>query len=204
MAARGTRGAPPDTIYPSRHLLKARPAPCCPIAKRRGCCRSLKARITSRFHTVDIASSWRMLWLVISGVCSTGCSSSAARMRSTAPAAMHRLFPQAMQPADLPNCSRRELRRHAANLVGAALLRANHVEGFIVSIDMRRLPNSSCVFRPTPSAGSSLRALVGSPSWGSRTIQSFDRSRSATRRAISAGASSGIGNTELTLISPST
>jgi hypothetical protein len=36
------------------------------------------------------------------------------------------------------------------------------------------------------------------------TIQSFDRSRSATRRAISAGASSGIGNTELTLISPST
>ena len=37
-----------------------------------------------------------------------------------------------------------------------------------------------------------------------RTIQSFDRSRSATRRAISAGASSGIGNTELTLISPST
>ena len=38
----------------------------------------------------------------------------------------------------------------------------------------------------------------------SRTFQSFDRSRSATRRAISAGASSGIGNTELTLISPST
>ena len=36
------------------------------------------------------------------------------------------------------------------------------------------------------------------------TIQSFDRSRSATPRAISAGASSGIGNTELTLISPST
>ena len=36
------------------------------------------------------------------------------------------------------------------------------------------------------------------------TIQSFDRSRSATRRAISADASSGIGNTELTLISPST
>src|ERR1051326_7567342 len=34
--------------------------------------------------------------------------------------------------------------------------------------------------------------------------QSFDRSRSATRRAISVGASSGIGNTELTLISPST
>ena len=31
----------------------------------------------------------------------------------------------------------------------------------------------------------------------SRTIQSFDRSRSATRRAISAGASSGIGNTAL-------
>src|ERR1043165_4140918 len=30
------------------------------------------------------------------------------------------------------------------------------------------------------------------------------RRRSATRRAISAGASSGIGNTELTLISPST
>lgn len=37
-----------------------------------------------------------------------------------------------------------------------------------------------------------------------RTIQSIDRSRSATRRAISADASSGIGNTELTLISPST
>jgi hypothetical protein len=37
-----------------------------------------------------------------------------------------------------------------------------------------------------------------------RTCQSFDLSRSATRRAISAGASSGIGNTELTLISPST
>ena len=36
------------------------------------------------------------------------------------------------------------------------------------------------------------------------SVQSFDRSRSATRRAISAGASSGIGNTELTLISPST
>lgn len=35
-------------------------------------------------------------------------------------------------------------------------------------------------------------------------IQRFDCSRSATRRAISAGASSGIGNTELTLISPST
>jgi hypothetical protein len=35
-------------------------------------------------------------------------------------------------------------------------------------------------------------------------IQRFDRSRSATRRAISAGASAGIGNTELTLISPST
>src|ERR1700758_3267307 len=34
--------------------------------------------------------------------------------------------------------------------------------------------------------------------------RSFDRSRSATRRAISADASSGIGNTELTLISPST
>src|SRR5262249_39699295 len=32
----------------------------------------------------------------------------------------------------------------------------------------------------------------------------FARSRSATRRVISAGASSGIGNTELTLISPST
>jgi hypothetical protein len=38
----------------------------------------------------------------------------------------------------------------------------------------------------------------------SGTVQSFDRSRSATRRAISADASSGIGNTELTLISPST
>jgi hypothetical protein len=37
-----------------------------------------------------------------------------------------------------------------------------------------------------------------------RTIQSIDRSRSATRRAISADASSGIGNTELTLISQST
>jgi hypothetical protein len=36
------------------------------------------------------------------------------------------------------------------------------------------------------------------------TIQSFDCSRSATRRAISADASSGIGKTELTLISPST
>jgi len=36
------------------------------------------------------------------------------------------------------------------------------------------------------------------------TIQRFDRSRSATRRAISAVASAGIGNTELTLISPST
>ena len=35
-------------------------------------------------------------------------------------------------------------------------------------------------------------------------IQCFDRSRSATRRAISAGASRGMGNTELTLISPST
>src|SRR5215831_6672811 len=34
--------------------------------------------------------------------------------------------------------------------------------------------------------------------------QSFDCSRSATRRAISADASSGIGKTELTLISPST
>src|SRR6478735_334213 len=45
-----------------------------------------------------------------------------------------------------------------------------------------------------------------SPADGSfqRAIQSFDRSRSATRRAISAGASSGIGNTELALISPST
>jgi hypothetical protein len=42
------------------------------------------------------------------------------------------------------------------------------------------------------------------PSWRTRTIQSFDRSRSATRWAISADASSGIGNTELTLISPST
>src|SRR5262249_10563114 len=38
----------------------------------------------------------------------------------------------------------------------------------------------------------------------SRTIEGFDRSRSATRRAISADASTGIGNTELTLISPST
>ena len=35
-------------------------------------------------------------------------------------------------------------------------------------------------------------------------IQSFDCSLSATRRAISADASSGIGKTELTLISPST
>jgi hypothetical protein len=35
-------------------------------------------------------------------------------------------------------------------------------------------------------------------------IQSFNCSRSATRRAISADASSGIGKTELTLISPST
>jgi hypothetical protein len=34
--------------------------------------------------------------------------------------------------------------------------------------------------------------------------QSFDRNRSATRRAISPDASSGNGNTELTLISPRT
>ena len=46
--------------------------------------------------------------------------------------------------------------------------------------------------------------LQASKRLGSRTIQSFHRSRLATRRAISAGASSGIGNTELELISPST
>ena len=34
-------------------------------------------------------------------------------------------------------------------------------------------------------------------------LHDLDRSRSATRRAISADAPSGIGNTELTLISPS-
>jgi len=45
---------------------------------------------------------------------------------------------------------------------------------------------------------------VPTPLVSRRTIQRFDRSRSATRRAIAADASSGIGNTELTLISPST
>ena len=42
------------------------------------------------------------------------------------------------------------------------------------------------------------------PTASSRPIQNFSRSLSATRLAIHAGASSGIGKTELTLISPST
>jgi hypothetical protein len=57
-------------------------------------------------------------------------------------------------------------------------------------------------FPPQPSTSS------GRPNHGqwrlSMDHSELDRSRSATRRAISAGASSGIGNTELTLISPST
>ena len=48
-------------------------------------------------------------------------------------------------------------------------------------------------------ASDDLRLLISSS-----IIQSSDRNRAATRRAISADASSGIGNTELTLISPST
>lgn len=48
------------------------------------------------------------------------------------------------------------------------------------------------------------KSLCRNPRSHLGSIRAFDRSRSATRRAISPDASSGIGNTELTLISPST
>ena len=73
------------------------------------------------------------------------------------------------------------------------------------NISLLKLPAYSPELNPVENIWQFLRQNRLRPSLvSSRTIQSFDRSRSTTRRAISAGASSGIGNTELTLISPST
>jgi len=74
------------------------------------------------------------------------------------------------------------------------------------------LRSCRCIRTWMPATSAGMTKNAAHPSSGAADIagipvgpfRAFDRSRSATRRAISADASSGIGKTELTLISPST
>ena len=102
----------------------------------------------------------------------------------------------------------------AYQVVGEGSLDLMFVPGFVSHIEavwqspaasavLRRLASFCRLIRPGRNR-SVLLAPVSTIAGFFSTIQSFDRCRSATRRAISADASSGIGNTELTLISPST
>jgi hypothetical protein len=73
--------------------------------------------------------------------------------------------------------------------------------------DSIRTASQSSTLAP-PTLGESHHQVNDPPTRDGYTVPtvfySFDCSRSTTRRAISADAASGIGNTELTLISPST